>query len=169
MQQRAAHDHAGVVDVLRHNELVGECGTDQRVEILHDAVLPQERPVRRAARDADHLTRRIDAEALTVVVSRQRAEVLYATRPRPEEGMRVEVDPDVDPEVPAGGGAGIGFELAVQNGADEFASNNDNDKPAVSAAGIARFAHDSWVVVGARFNPRTHIEGSILAAIGVTA
>jgi hypothetical protein len=61
----------------------------------------------------------------------------------------------LDPLKPDGSGVGVGFELAVQNGADEFASNNDNDKPAVSAAVIARFPHDSWLVVGARFNPRT--------------
>ncbi len=48
-----------------------------------------------------------------------------------------------------------GFELAVQNGADEFSSNNDNDKPAVSAAGLVRFGKDGYVVAGGRFNPRT--------------
>jgi hypothetical protein len=50
---------------------------------------------------------------------------------------------------------GFGFELAVQNGADEFASNNDNDKPAVSASLLGRLAKDSWLVVGGRYNPRT--------------
>jgi hypothetical protein len=59
-----------------------------------------------------------------------------------------------DPEAPAAGVA-IGFELAVQNGADEFSSNNDNDKPAVSATLIARLPHDSWVMAAGRFNPRT--------------
>jgi len=49
----------------------------------------------------------------------------------------------------------LGFELAIQNGADEFSSNNDNDKPAVSAAGVIRFAKDGHVVVAARYNPRT--------------
>jgi hypothetical protein len=49
----------------------------------------------------------------------------------------------------------FGFELAVQNGADEFASNNDNDKPAVSAAGLVRFANRSHVVGAVRYNPRT--------------
>lgn len=48
-----------------------------------------------------------------------------------------------------------GFELAIQNGADEFSSNNDNDKPAVSAAGLLRFAKDGHFVVAARYNPRT--------------
>jgi len=60
----------------------------------------------------------------------------------------------LDPHVPASG-AQLGFELAVQNGADEYASNNDNDKPAVSAAALARFAPDSHVVVAVRYNPRT--------------
>jgi hypothetical protein len=48
-----------------------------------------------------------------------------------------------------------GFELAIQNGADEFASNNDNDKPAVSASGLIRFAKDGHAVATARYNPRT--------------
>jgi hypothetical protein len=61
----------------------------------------------------------------------------------------------LDPEAPADGGVGLGFELAVQNGADEFSSNNDNDKPAVSAAVIARLARGSWVMAAARYNPRT--------------
>ncbi|HEV7559827.1 MAG TPA: hypothetical protein VGO00_30325, partial [Kofleriaceae bacterium] len=50
---------------------------------------------------------------------------------------------------------GFGFELAAQNGADEFSSNNDNDALALSIAGIARFARDSWIVVAGRWNPRT--------------
>lgn len=60
----------------------------------------------------------------------------------------------LDPTVPEAG-ARLGFEVAVQNGADEYASNNDNDKPAVSAAALARFAGDSHVVVAVRYNPRT--------------
>lgn len=48
-----------------------------------------------------------------------------------------------------------GFELAVQNGADEFASNNDNDKPAVSLAGLIRFAKTGHFVIAGRYNPRT--------------
>jgi hypothetical protein len=59
----------------------------------------------------------------------------------------------LDPEVPADGAA-IGFELAVQNGADEFSSNNDNDKPAVSATLFARLPH-GWVSLAGRYNPRT--------------
>ncbi len=49
----------------------------------------------------------------------------------------------------------IGFELAVQNGADEFSSNNDNDKPAVSAAAMFRLANNGFLVAAARWNPRT--------------
>jgi len=64
-----------------------------------------------------------------------------------------------DPAGPAGSGGapgvGLGFELAVQNGADEFSSNNDNDKPAVSAAVLARLPRDGWVMVAGRYNPRT--------------
>ncbi len=60
----------------------------------------------------------------------------------------------LDPAVSAVG-IGGGFELAVQNGADEFASNNDNDKPAVSLAGLMRLRRDSFVVVAGRYNPRT--------------
>ena len=60
----------------------------------------------------------------------------------------------VDPEVPTSG-IRAGFELAVQNGADEFASTNDNDNPAVSLAGIVRFPHDGWLVAAVRYNPRT--------------
>jgi hypothetical protein len=61
----------------------------------------------------------------------------------------------LDPGPPADGGVGLGFELAVQNGADEFSSNNDNDKPAVSAAVIARLSPGSWLMAAARYNPRT--------------
>jgi hypothetical protein len=53
------------------------------------------------------------------------------------------------------GGPRFGFELAVQNGADEYASNNDNDKPAVSAAGLVRLPNHSHVVGAVRYNPRT--------------
>jgi hypothetical protein len=66
----------------------------------------------------------------------------------------------LEPEPEDGGAAGsagvaIGFELAVQNGADELSSNNDNDKPAISATLLARLPHDSWVMAAARYNPRT--------------
>lgn len=52
-------------------------------------------------------------------------------------------------------GPRFGFELAVQNGADEYASNNDNDKPAVSAAGLVRLPRGSHVVAAVRYDPRT--------------
>ena len=49
----------------------------------------------------------------------------------------------------------VGLEVAVQNGADEFASNNDNDKPAVSAAVLFRLADHGFVIAAGRWNPRT--------------
>ncbi len=52
-------------------------------------------------------------------------------------------------------GAAFGFEVAVQNGADEFSANNDNDTPALSAAGLVRLPGDSFVVAAVRWNPRT--------------
>ncbi|MEJ7597673.1 MAG: hypothetical protein WKG01_07175 [Kofleriaceae bacterium] len=66
-------------------------------------------------------------------------------------GAAIRLDPVVEP----GGSPAVGFEVAVQNGADEFASNNDNDKPAVSAALLARFPNDGFLVIAGRFNPRT--------------
>jgi hypothetical protein len=65
-------------------------------------------------------------------------------------GVAVRQDPDVPESAPR-----VGFEVAAQNGADEFSSNNDNDKPALSAAFLVRFPHDSWVVAAGRWNPRT--------------
>jgi hypothetical protein len=59
--------------------------------------------------------------------------------------LRIEPEEDMKP----------GFELAVQNGADEFSSNNDNDLPAVSAAGMFRLVDSGFLVAGARYNPRT--------------
>lgn len=70
-------------------------------------------------------------------------------------GVALRLDPEPPADGAAGGGIGLGFELAVQNGADEFSSNNDNDKPAVSAAVIARLSRAGWVMAGARYNPRT--------------
>jgi hypothetical protein len=49
----------------------------------------------------------------------------------------------------------VGFEVAIQNGADEFASNNDNDKPALSASAVLRMPHDGFVVAAVRWNPRS--------------
>jgi hypothetical protein len=65
-------------------------------------------------------------------------------------GAAIRIDPG-----PPEAGAALGFELAVQNGADEFSSNNDNDKPAISATLLARLPHDSWLMVAGRYNPRT--------------
>ena len=48
-----------------------------------------------------------------------------------------------------------GFEIAIQNGADEFASNNDNNTPSVSAALLLRFPHDGFLLAAGRYNPRT--------------
>jgi len=61
----------------------------------------------------------------------------------------------LEPELAPGDGPKLGFELAVQNGADEYASNNDNDTPAASASVFVRLPKDSWVVASARFNRRT--------------
>jgi hypothetical protein len=49
----------------------------------------------------------------------------------------------------------VGVEVAVQNGADEFSSNNDNDLPSASATVMFRLPDDGFVVAGARYNPRT--------------
>jgi hypothetical protein len=49
----------------------------------------------------------------------------------------------------------LGFELAVQNGAGEFASANDNDSYAVSLAGFVRLPNHGFVVATGRWNPRT--------------
>jgi hypothetical protein len=49
----------------------------------------------------------------------------------------------------------VGFEVAVQNGADEFSSNNDNDKPAISVAALFRLADNGFIVAAGRWNPRT--------------
>ncbi|HEY1815740.1 MAG TPA: porin [Kofleriaceae bacterium] len=49
----------------------------------------------------------------------------------------------------------FGFEVAVQNGADEYSYNNDNNEPALSVSALLRFPNDSWIVVAGRYNPRT--------------
>src|SRR5439155_1211561 len=50
---------------------------------------------------------------------------------------------------------GLSFDVAAQNGADEFSSNNDNNLLALSAAVLARLPHDTWIVAAGRWNPRT--------------
>jgi hypothetical protein len=62
-------------------------------------------------------------------------------------GAAVRLEPE-QPNLP-------GFEVAVQNGADEFSSNNDNDKPAASVSVLLRLAHDGFLVASGRWNPRT--------------
>lgn len=52
-------------------------------------------------------------------------------------------------------GVAVGWELAAQNGNDEFASDNDNDAVAVSAAGLLRLPNRSAVLIAGRYNPRT--------------
>jgi hypothetical protein len=49
----------------------------------------------------------------------------------------------------------VGFEIGVQNGADEFSSNNDNDLPAVNLSAMLRLAEDGFIVLGGRWNART--------------
>jgi len=51
--------------------------------------------------------------------------------------------------------AGVGFEVAAQNGAHEFASDNDNDQVALSAALLASLPAGGAVVGGVRWNPRS--------------
>lgn len=70
-------------------------------------------------------------------------------------GAAIRIDPEPPFAGASGAGVALGGELAVQNGADEFSSNNDNDKPAISATLLARLPHDSWVLAAARYNPRT--------------
>jgi hypothetical protein len=64
-------------------------------------------------------------------------------------GAAIRLEPASD-----GTGSDVGFELAVQNGADELSSNNDNDKPAISATLLARLPGDGWAMVSGRYNPR---------------
>jgi hypothetical protein len=49
----------------------------------------------------------------------------------------------------------LGFEIAVQNGADEYASNNDNDTPAISLSALVKLPNEGYVVASGRFNRRT--------------
>lgn len=53
------------------------------------------------------------------------------------------------------GGSPVGFEVAIQNGGDEFASNNDNDKPAVSAALLIRTSDRSRGTAGDALSSQT--------------
>ena len=71
-------------------------------------------------------------------------------------GVALHLDPAsmLGTPVPISGPA-FGFEVAVQNGADEYASNNDNDQPALSVSALLRWPHNSWLMVAARYNERT--------------
>ena len=60
----------------------------------------------------------------------------------------------MQPAEPASGAA-FGFEIAVQNGADEYASNNDNNLPSASASALLVLPKGGWLVASARFNRRT--------------
>jgi hypothetical protein len=103
----------------------------------------------------------VDPQALIADTARE-----FVDKPLESRGMR-STEGWYTPGLPPGRSLGVavrldpeqanrvGFEVAVQNGADEFASNNDNDKPAVSAAALFRLANDGFVVAAARWNPRT--------------
>ncbi len=58
-------------------------------------------------------------------------------------------------------GLGAGFEIAVQNGAAELSSNNDNDWVAISVAGILRLPRGGWAIAAGRWNARS--EGDLPA------
>lgn len=60
----------------------------------------------------------------------------------------------LDTPAPASG-AVVGFELAVQNGADEYSTSNDNDTPAASASLVLRMPKGNALVASGRFNRRT--------------
>jgi len=77
----------------------------------------------------------------------------YQTPPLPP-GRSMGVGLRLDPG-PQRDGTAFGFELAAQNGSDEFSSQNDNDTLALSAAGIVRLPRGGWIVVAGRWNPRT--------------
>jgi len=106
----------------------------------------------------------VDPQALVPETSRE-----FVDRPLESRGMRategwqtpglppgrsIGIALRLDPPVPASSPK-IGFELAAQNGADEFSSNNDNDALALSAALVVRFPHDGWLLAACRWNPRT--------------
>ena len=109
----------------------------------------------------------VDPEALVPDTTRQFVDHPIESRGmRATEGYQVHGLPPgrsmgvalrLEPQVPSGHGGtpGFGFELAAQNGADEFSSNNDNDSLALSLAGLVKFADSSWVMVAGRWNQRT--------------
>jgi hypothetical protein len=48
----------------------------------------------------------------------------------------------------------VGFEVAVQNGSDEFSSSNDSDLPAVSVAAQYQLSERGFIVASGRWAPR---------------
>ncbi len=69
--------------------------------------------------------------------------------PGRSQGVALRYDPNVGREL----GIGVGFELAAQNGADEFSSNNDNNSLALSASGLVALPRGGWLVASVRYNP----------------
>jgi hypothetical protein len=103
----------------------------------------------------------VDPQALVPDVRRE-----FVDKPLESRGMR-STEGWYTPGLPPGRSLGaalhlepdqanqLGFEVAVQNGADEYSSNNDNDKPAVSASAMVRLANNGFLVASGRWNPRT--------------
>jgi hypothetical protein len=103
----------------------------------------------------------VDPQALVADTARE-----FVDKPIESRGMR-STEGWYTPGLPPGRSLGaavqlapvdanqVGFQVAVQNGADEFSSNNDNDKPALSVAALFRFADNGFVVAAGRWNPRT--------------
>lgn len=78
-------------------------------------------------------------------------------QPRLTPGRSIGAALRLDPDPPTAGVA-LGFEVAVQNGADEDAADNDNDTPALSATGLLRLPRNGWIVASGRYNRRTEGE-----------
>jgi hypothetical protein len=103
----------------------------------------------------------VDPQALIADTSRE-----FVDRPIESRGMR-STEGWYTPGLPPGRSLGaavqlspvdanqIGFQVAVQNGADEYSANNDNDKPAISVAALFRLAENGFIVAAGRWNPRT--------------
>jgi hypothetical protein len=103
----------------------------------------------------------VDPQALVSDITRQ-----FVDKPIESRGMR-STEGWYTPGLPPGRSLGaalrlepveankVGFEVAVQNGADEFSSNNDNDLPAVSASALFKLADNGFLVASGRWNART--------------
>jgi hypothetical protein len=103
----------------------------------------------------------VDPQGLVPDIERE-----FVDRPIESRGMR-STEGWYTPALPPGRSLGaavrlepkaasqLGFEIAVQNGADEFASNNDNDKPALSVAAMLALPNNGFLVAAGRWNPRT--------------